>query len=87
MTYGSHLLQHDLDLATARRALAPCGPAPLCHEPCRDAGRTPAEPFVLANDDDVEVVGRDGPQLTDVIVAAVSSGPIMPIREGLPSSD
>src|ERR1019366_8827651 len=72
VTYRSHLLQDDLHLPTARRTLRHLGPRPLRDELCGDAGGAPAQAVVLANDDNVEEVSRDGPQLTDVVIAAVT---------------
>jgi len=74
MTYGCQLLQHDLHLTTARRALRHTGANSLRHELGGDPGCTSAQTVVLADDDDVEMVGRNGPELANVVVAAVAGG-------------
>ena len=79
---AGHAVPHGVQLAPGRsrpggsaRRPRPSGPG-RPRRPARppSPGCAAAQPLVLADDDDVEVVGRDRAQLAHVVVAAVAGG-------------
>ena len=70
--HGVDLVEDDLDLAAAHALLADLGLGTLGDEVGRLAGLAAAQALVLADDDDVEVLGRDRAELAHVVVPAVT---------------
>ena len=70
---GGDLVEHQLDLLAAG-ALGHPRPSALGDELGGDAAPAPAQHRVLADHEHVEVLGGDGSQLPDVVVAAVAGG-------------
>ena len=73
VTSRLHLVEHRLDTAGSATLRNPCLHAALHEARCRAAASATVV-GVLANDDRVEVVGRDPAQLDDVLVPAVAGG-------------